>query len=263
MLNRDKNSHKGQNGKVMIIGGSALFHGAPILASLGAEYSGVDLVFPFLPPCHAMVARTYSLNFILQTFQEDHLSEKDVKHLLNFSEKTDVVVMGPGLGNEGETEKAVKMLLSKLEKPTVVDASALIYTNTLPKTTVLTPHRGEFTQLTGEEPTAKNVQKWASHWNCTILCKGPEDIIASKEEVRVNKTGTPLMTVGGTGDVLSGFVGGLMAQGYAPMEACYIAAHALGKAGEELSQHQNSLRAIDLAKMIPGVLHKDTGGYNK
>lgn len=255
-MKRKTDSHKGENGKVMIIGGNAHFHGAPILCALGAEYSGVDLVFPFLPPCHAQVARTYSLNFLVRTFEEDHLTAKDVKQILNASEKADVIVMGPGLGSEKSTQSAVKTLLSKLEIPTVIDADALIYTNSLPKITVLTPHRGEFRTLTGEEPTPENIQKWAKNLNATIVCKGPEDIIADTDEVVINKTGNALMTVGGTGDVLSGLIGGLIAQQYNPVEACRTATSILGEAATMLAQGQNSLRAQELINMIPRMLHK-------
>lgn len=252
---RQKNSHKGQNGKVMIIGGNALFHGAPILCALGAEYSGVDLVFPFMPPCHAQVARTYSLNFILHTFAKDKLTTKDVAPILELSQMADVVVIGPGLGNTPDTQKAVLELLKNLEKPTVVDASALIYTNQLPKVTVLTPHQGEFKLLTGDEPTPENVQKWAKNLNATIICKGPEDIIANADKVSINNTGNALMTVGGTGDVLSGVIGGLMARGHEPTEACMIAAETLGKAAEKLAQQQDSFRAHDLVHLLPEILN--------
>ena len=240
-----------------------MYHGAPILCALGAEYSGVDLVFPFIPPCHAQVARTYSLNFIIQTFEKDHLSPKDVKRILEFSKNVDVVVIGPGLGKEPNTVKAIKSILNELDKPVVLDADALFYTNTLPKVTVLTPHRGEFKELTGDNPTLKNVQKWAKNLNATIICKGHEDIIADKDRVAVNKTGNPLMTVGGTGDVLSGLIGGLMAQGYKPMEACQIGANALGRAAESLASHQNSLRAQELAELMPKMLHSNIHEHNE
>lgn len=256
-MQRENDSHKGQNGKVMVIGGSTMFHGAPILCSLGAEYSGADLIFPFLPPCHAQVARTFSLNFILQTFEKDHLISADVKRILDFSEKADVVVIGPGLGDAKETQKAVKELLSKLDKPTVVDASALIYTNSLPKTVVLTPHRGEFTNLTKDEPTPENIQKWAKNLNATIIVKGPEDIIANKDELIINKTGNALMTVGGTGDVLSGLIGGLIAQRHSTVEACHIAAHVIGKAADFLADHQSNIRAYELIELIPKLLNKE------
>jgi ADP-dependent NAD(P)H-hydrate dehydratase / NAD(P)H-hydrate epimerase len=257
MQNRKPESHKGENGRVMIIGGNATFHGAPILCALGAEYSGVDLVFPFIPLCHAEVARTYSLNFIIHPFVKDHLSSKDVKNILDFSDNADVVVMGPGLGKDPDTLKTIKILLSELKKPVVLDASAIIYTNNLPEVTVFTPHRGEFRELTGDEPTPENVQKWAKNLNSTIICKGPQDIIADPDELTINKTGNSLMTVGGTGDVLGGFIGGLMAQGYKAIEACQVAANTFGLIAESLAESQASVRAQELAELIPHFLHNN------
>jgi ADP-dependent NAD(P)H-hydrate dehydratase / NAD(P)H-hydrate epimerase len=257
MLDRKKDSHKGDNGKVMIIGGSEMFHGAPILSALGAEYSGADLIFPFIPPMHADAAKTYSLNFIISTFAENHLTMKDVKSILNFSKKTDSVVIGPGLGTNPETKQAVKALLAHLSVPTVVDASALIYSNTFPKTTVLTPHRGEFKELTGDDPTPKNVQKWAKDLKVTIVCKAPKDIIADKDELAINDTGNAMMTVGGTGDVLSGLIGGLIAQGMKPFEAGQYGTEILGKIAENIANTQNNFTAIQLAQEITTIMKKD------
>ncbi len=257
MIHRDPDSHKGDNGRVMVIGGSALFHGAPILAALAAEYSGVDLVFPIIPPVHEQVARGYSLNFIIQTFCENTLTGKAVKGILALSEKMDAVVIGPGLGADSRTKTAVKSILAHLAVPTVVDASALLYTNFLPKTVVLTPHRGEFKNLTGDEPTPKNVQKWAKSMHATIVVKGPEDIVANKDELSLNKTGNSLMTVGGTGDALSGLIAGLIAQKMHPFDACKLAVKIMGQAGDQLAEKQGSLRAIDLIQAIPELLHKN------
>jgi NAD(P)H-hydrate epimerase len=256
MLKRKKDSHKGDNGKVMVIGGSETFYGAPILSALGAEYSGVDLVFPFIPSMHTDAAKNYSLNFIIQTFAEKHLTMKDVKSILNFSKKVDSVVIGPGLGTNPKTKQAVKALLTHLQTPTVVDASALMYSNTFPKTTVLTPHRGEFEELTGDDPTPKNVQKWAKDMKVTIVCKGPEDIIADNDELAINKTGNALMTVGGSGDVLSGLIGGLIAQGITPFDAGKYSTEILGKTAESLASTQESLRAVELAYAIPSIMKK-------
>ena len=254
MLKRDKNSHKGQNGKVMVIGGSPMFYGAPILSALGAEATGVDLIFPFIPAAHIEAAKTYSLNFILQTFEGESLSSKDAKTILNFSPKADAVVIGPGLGTDPGTLRAVKTLLAHLTIPTVVDASALISTHSLPETVVLTPHHGEFKKLTGEDASEKSIQKWAKHFNATIVCKGAKDIIADRDEVTVNDTGNAMMTVGGSGDVLSGVIGGFLAQGMKPFETCEYATKMLGKAAEKLAQMQGSLRAIDLVHMLPTLL---------
>lgn len=230
-----------------------MFYGAPILCALAAENTGVDLVFPYIPPCHLEAARTYSLNFILQSFQEDILTSKDVKNILNFSQQVNAVVIGPGLGRDSKTKTAVKSILAHLKVPTVVDAGALMYTNNLPEVCVFTPHRGEFLNLTGEDPTPKNVQKWSKNLKATIVCKGPEDIIACGSEVAINNTGCSLMTVGGTGDVLSGFIGGLLAQGMKPLEAGKYATRVLGTLGENLGEMESCIQAIDLARAIPGA----------
>ncbi|MBN2306847.1 NAD(P)H-hydrate dehydratase [Candidatus Peregrinibacteria bacterium] len=256
MLVRKKNSHKGDNGKVMIIGGSPLFHGAPILCSLAAEYSGVDLVYPFIASSQIEAAKTYSLNFILQSFKEEVLSNSDVKPILSFSKQVDCVVIGPGLGTATKTKSAVKSILSQLQVPTVVDASALMYTNQLPEVCVLTPHRGEFLSMTGDDPTPKNVQKWSKNLKATIVCKGPEDIIADDDEIAINNTGNALMTVGGTGDVLSGFIGGLIAQGMNPFDAGKYATRILGLIADNLAEMESSIRAVDLVYALPGALLK-------
>lgn len=254
MLNRNKNARKGDNGKVMVVAGSPLFHGAPILCSLAAEHSGIDLVYPFMPSAHFEAAKSYSLNFILQAFEEPILTSKDVKTIVNFTEQVDCLVIGPGLGTDGKTKEAIKSILTQVKCPTVADASALIYTNKLPETCIFTPHRGEFKVLTGEDPTPDSVQKLAKDLGIIVVCKGPEDIIATPDEIAINNTGTPLMTVGGTGDVLAGFIGGLIAQGMEAFEACQQATRILGLAAEDLAELESNLRASDLAYGLPTSL---------
>ena len=256
MLNRKKDSHKGDNGKVVVIGGSETFYGAPILCALGAEYSGADLVHLFLPPCHMEAAKAHSLNFIIHKFERDLLTLKDVKPILDVCKNADTVVIGPGLGNDPKTKEAVIDLLGSLTIPTVVDADALVYTNNLPKTVVLTPHKEEFTELTGDDPTPTTIQKWAKDLKATILCKGPLDIIANADVVSINDTGNPLMTVGGTGDVLAGLVGGFMAQRMSSLDACKYGVKVLCAAGDHLAGSYGSLRAVDIVREIPLILHK-------
>lgn len=253
-MKRNPHSHKGENGKVMIIGGSEIFYGAPILCALGAEASGVDLVFPFIPRNIFQTAQNHSLNFILNSFHEKHLSTKDIEPILKQSEEVDAIAIGPGLSENKETIQTIKELFLKLEIPVVIDASAILFNHTFPKKSILTPHRGEFEKLTGDKPTEQNVQKWSKNLGVTILCKGPTDIIASEKKLITNESGNALMTVGGTGDVLSGLVVGLIAQKIEAMEACHLATQALGNAAEKLSHHQASLKAVDLIDRIPKIL---------
>ncbi len=254
MLKRNPNSHKGDNGRVLVIGGNATFHGAPILSALAAEHTGADLVHLALPPEHAGVARTYGLNLIVHPFEKDHLIPGDVKGLLKLAEGMDAVVIGPGLGTEEKTKEAIKTLLKSLTVPTVVDADALLYSITFPTRCVLTPHRGEFKELTGDEATPENVQKWAKALNAVILCKAPKDMIADADHMALNDTGNALMTVGGTGDGLAGVVASLIAQKMSLFDACRLAARLWGKIGDDLSKIQGSLRAMDLIYALPSAL---------
>lgn len=257
MIKRNKNSHKGDHGRVMVIGGSEMFYGAPLLASLAAEAAGVDLIFPYLPSQHIDAAKGYSLNFILSAFEKPHLSNSDVKSIVRMSEKMEVVVIGPGLGTHNETKAAIKTLLNELEIPTVVDASALTYSNNLPKTCIMTPHHGEFKELTGKEPAPEAIQQASIDLGVTMLCKGSEDVIANAEKISINKTGNPLMTVGGSGDVLAGFVAGLLTQGLPAFEAALQGARLLGIAGDRLAELQGSLRAMDLIYQLPNLIQQE------
>jgi NAD(P)H-hydrate epimerase len=251
MIERNADSHKGQNGRVIVVGGSENFHGAPLFSALAAEYAGADLIYPVVPACHAETARKTSLNFIVQSFKENHLTEADVKPILKLSENVDVIVIGPGLGENKESQKAVKSLLKYLQIPVIVDAGALMYSTEWPETTILTPHRGEFTKLTGSEPTPANVQKWAKEMGVTIVCKGPQDIIADKNEMAINETGNALMTVGGTGDALAGLLATLIAQKLPVFEACEAATRIWGEIGDAMAKKQSALRTMDMIEALP------------
>lgn len=257
MLKRNSEAHKGDYGRVMVIGGSETFYGAPLLSSLGAEAIGVDLIYPVLPPQHLEAAKGYSLNFLLSAFKTPHLSTADVKSILRSSEKMQAVVLGPGLGTHPETQRAVKLLLGELQVPTVVDAEALMYSNRLPKVCVMTPHRGEFKELTGKDPTPENVQQAAKDLSVVMLCKAPLDRVAYQEKLAMNTTGNPLMTVGGTGDVLSGVVAGLLAQGMEAFEAALQGVRLVGLAGDRIAERQGSLRAMDLVYELPRLIQEE------
>jgi len=257
MLKRHSESRKGDHGRVLVIGGSEMFYGAPILASLGAEATGVDLIYPFIAPQHLEATKSYSLNFILNAFKKTHLSSVDVKTILRLSEKMQAVVIGPGLGTHPETKTAVKALLNGLNVPTVIDASALTYSNRLPKVCIMTPHQGEFKTLTGKETTPENVQQAASDLKVVMLCKGARAIIADQDQVAMNDTGNPFMTVGGTGDVLSGVVAGFLAQGMTAFEAAQQGVRLLGLAGDRIAESQGSLRALDLIYQLPALIQQE------
>ncbi len=264
---RNENSHKGQNGTVVIVGGSLEYYGAPVLSGLGSLYSGADLVYLFVPECNFDVTRSLYPDFIVRTFPGDFLDVKGVSALIEFAQECDVVLIGPGLGKRDETFEAVLQLVKKINIPTVLDADAIqvfqkIKEVPLPQNIVITPHHHEFQTLTGKDITfetpltAKMVllRTLATDLKINILLKGAKSIAASQngELVMNDSTGNAGMTVGGSGDVLSGFIASLMAQGATPFEACQIGSYILGKAGDRLFEEKAySFSASDLAMELP------------
>ena len=261
-LRRSVDSHKGDNGRVMVVGGSTDFSGAPVLTGLGAFGAGADLVTLFVPETILESARTSTPDFIVRSYEGRHLNTVAVEEILDFSRGQDVCVIGPGLGVSDETKEALNTLLFRIEIPVVIDADALKLLNVkLLKRlkAVVTPHAVEFKILTGDalpdslEGRKKAVEKWARALSTTLLLKSPVDIIASSDGgTKLNETGNPGMTVGGTGDVLAGVVGGFISQGVTLFDAASIAAFVCGAAGDQLQIFKGyGYTASDVAREIP------------
>jgi NAD(P)H-hydrate epimerase len=198
----------------------------------------------------------------------DNLKPTNIEPIKPYLSIVDAVIMGPGLGMNAETVKFVKVCIDEVEKvkkPLLLDADGLKafakFKRALKVPLVLTPHAGEYAILTGEELPENQeervaaIQKNAKKLNATILVKGKVDIVCDAERAKFNFTGNPGMTVGGTGDVLSGVVGGLLAQGVDAFEAAVAGAFVNGAAGDfvasEIGFH---MVATDLLDWIPRVL---------
>ena len=253
-------ARKGNNGKVLVIGGNEVFHGAPILTALGVEKSGVDLIFPFVPPKHEIMTKITSENFIVHTFQKNIFTPKDAQNALNLCQNADVVVVGNGLGKEKETECAILDFLTFVKIPVIIDADAIIsgilYVPNK-KNWILTPHEGEFQRLFKEKGTKTNVQKQAKIHQFTILKKGKEDIITDKKQNFLNTTGCPEMSIGGTGDALAGITAGFLSQGLSPFEAAQSATYFWGKCGEELQKEKFSFTTREMLERFPYVVKNE------
>lgn len=245
-------SHKGEVGKVLVIGGSPSYYGGPLLTALGAESGGADLIWLYLPEQHKLTAQNYSLNFFIRTFTKPYLSCDDIEGILAVAAKVDAIVLGNGLGQKEETQKAILTLLPQLHLPLILDAEAL-FPEILPikpdhADWILTPHKKEFSRVFGAEFTKEKIQECANAWHLTILVKGRIDFIAAPQMLIENTTGCPQMRVGGTGDVLAGIVGSYRAQGLSSMQSCASAAYHYGLAGERLIEKENTLTAYKLVK---------------
>ena len=265
---RSKNAHKGDAGRLLVIGGGP-YTGAPAFTGMAAMRSGVDLTFVATPEASALPVSIYSPNIIVRPLKGEILSPDHVNELVEFSKGVDVIAIGPGLGDDKGTLAAVKAIIKKSQKPLVIDADAIAACGSSPeilrgKAGVITPHAGEFKRLTGKTIPGEDIGKRsemvleAAHkLKMTILLKGMIDVVSDGKYVKLNKTGNDAMTVGGTGDVLTGTVAGLLAQKASPFAAARIGAFMVGLAGDLAFEEKSyGLLATDVIEKIPFVLRR-------
>ncbi len=265
---RSPSAHKGDFGRLLVIGGSEVYSGAPTLVSLGALRTGADLVYLAAPMKAAYSISSISPDLITIKLDGNNLNPSNIETIKPYLNMVDAVALGPGLGQNIETVDFVKLCIEEIEKadkPLLLDADGLKafakFKRVLKVPLVLTPHSGEYTILTGEtlaenqDERALAVQKNAKKLKAVILVKGKVDVVCNSEKIKLNFTGNAGMTVGGTGDVLSGIVSGLIAQHVDPFEAAVAGAFVNGAAGdfvaEEIGFH---MVATDIIDWIPRLL---------
>jgi hydroxyethylthiazole kinase-like uncharacterized protein yjeF len=260
---RDPESHKGDHGRVFVIGGGP-YTGAPALSAQAALRAGADLAYVAAPDAVAETIQGYSEDLIVERYEGERLTPGWVDPLVERASERDVVVLGPGLGEAPETLETVRAFLESYEGRAVVDADALSVVSDVitGATLVCTPHPGEFAGMGGpaeddRRDRAAAVEAFAADLGHTMLLKGRHDVISDGEVTRVNRTGNPGMTVGGTGDVLAGVAGALLAT-RDPREAAAIAAYANGRAGDLVVEERgNGLLASDLLDRIPEAMRDE------
>jgi len=246
---RGPESHKGDFGRLLIVGGGSRYVGAPALVGLAALRSGVDLAVIAAPKKTAWAINSFSPDLISVKLHGQDLEPSDLPDIYDELNRSTAVVVGPGLGSHSKSHEAVIKLAKTLREnhqnmPALFDAEALkaLASNRgllkgMPW--VVTPHVGEFNVLTGYDLPAdlqgrvEQVKKAAVEFGCAFVLKGHADIIASPYgNMKLNRTGNPGMTVGGTGDVLSGIVGAFLSQRASPFEAAAAGAWVCGRAGD-------------------------------
>ena len=264
---REKEVHKYNFGSLLVIGGSKIYSGSPTFNALAALRSGVDLVEIAAPERAANIIASFSPDLITHSLKGDFLKREHLKQIYKILENKTGFVIGGGLGREKETFKAVQKFLSEAKLPGVIDADAIYAVAEKPeivreKNFVLTPHAYEFFILSGErvlddlERRKNKVIKVARELKTTILLKGNIDIISDGNKIYLNKTGTPYMTKGGTGDTLAGICGALLARKVNCFESACCAAYINGRAGELASKKfRESFLASDLLNEIPRVIN--------
>lgn len=256
-VQRSPSSHKGDNGKVAIVGGCRSIHGAPLFNALAAEASGVDTISICLPACHEEVAKNTLLNAFVYPFASDHIDDADTEPILELIAPLDCVVLGSGIGHTGERSDALEEIIASSTTPMVLDATAL-QANTLDlvagKNAVLTPHLGELERMGLE---ANNLQDVANEYQAIIVLKGETDVVYSAHATQEISGGNAGLTTGGTGDVLAGLIAGLIAQGMAPTDAAIDSCTVMKNAAEALEpDYGYAFTTQDVLGQIPCLLSK-------
>ena len=283
-----KESHKGENGRLLIIGGGP-YYGAPALSAFATLRTGADLVYVLTPkkvaraitsysPLHfkpvrlAIKMAKFSPNLIVKELSDEEiLVPEDLKIAEKYVKKIDTLLIGPGLGNDKKTldavEKTIKFF-AQSNKSIVIDADAIKAVGRDPtiiknSKTVITPHTGEFKELTQiklSDDIKERIEKtkiWAKKIDATIVLKGPVDVISNGKMVKLNDVHNQAMTVGGTGDVLAGITGALVSKGIEPFNAARIAVFLNGYAGNlAFKKKSYGLISTDIIEEIPYVLKK-------
>jgi len=267
---RKTSSHKGHFGRVLVIAGSAGMTGAACLCAEAAQRVGAGLVTVGCPASIndiLEVKLTEAMTFPLPETYSRTLDTRALALILELAEEASVIAIGPGLSREPETAVLVRRLASRVEKPMVVDADGI---NALADAAmilegdhapaVLTPHPGEMGRLMGvateqvQAHRARYAESAAKRFRSVVVLKGARSIVAERgRPLLVNPTGNPGMASGGTGDVLTGMVAGLLAQGLLPFEAAAAATYLHGLAGDLAADlvGEASLIAGDLLESLP------------
>ncbi|MDQ3848431.1 MAG: NAD(P)H-hydrate dehydratase [Thermoproteota archaeon] len=266
MPSRSVTSRKGDNGTILVVGGSRFYHGAPVLATMAALRSGADLVYTAVPRSIINAVRSFSPAIIALPLPDDKFTKGSANRLIAMlPKKPDSASVGMGMSLHPEALATLVKKLRQEDTKILLDASALIpqvledISNT---GFIVTPHAGEFKRLFGKEPGAteeemvSTVHKLAKDYGITIVLKGSINIISDGEQIAAVERSTPAMTVGGSGDVLAGLATGLLAR-MRPFDAAVVAIYVNGLAGT-LAFRKVGLHMIatDLIDNLPVVMKR-------
>jgi len=235
-LKRKRNSHKGENGKALFVGGSIDYVGAVYLAGMAALRSGVDNVTIAAPEKVAWAVNCLSPDFITVKIKGSYFTSATAKKIIKMAKDFDVVVIGNGIGMRAETQRFAATIIKNIKNLKVIDADAIKAIRLQDvSNAVITPHKKEFEILLKNSNCSEaSVQKVIG--DNVIIVKAAVDKIISKNKIAYNKTGHSGMTVSGTGDVLAGLAAGILAQEKDLWKSAVASAHVNGSIGKKLSK---------------------------
>lgn len=270
---RKRDSHKGDYGHVFIIAGSRGMGGAAALCSLATLRAGAGLVTLGIPNSLNLIMEARLMEVMSLPLPETgkgNLSLKAGNEILKMVKKVDVVIIGPGLSQHPETKKLVRDIIVEIRKAMVIDADGLNAVSDglgvlkrLKAEAIITPHPGEMSRLLNKSKSyvTKNrlsvAKDFSGRYNLCVVLKGAGTVVADKgSRVYINKTGNPGMATAGSGDVLTGIIGGFLAQGLRSFDAARLGVYVHGLAGDLAAKEkgETSLIAGDILKNIPEAI---------
>lgn len=234
---RNKWDHKGTYGHALIIGGSYGKMGAVTLASKAALKIGSGLVSAYIPKCGYAILQISVPEVMVEVDTDDKLT------YFNFKTTPTVIGVGPGMGTSEKTAQGFENFIKENKLPLVIDADGLnllsknqLLLNYLPKNTVLTPHPKELERLIGawenDYEKLKKAEEFSKKYNVIVVIKGAYTVVIKEENKYFNSTGNPALATGGSGDVLTGIITGLISQGYEPINAAILGVYLHGKTAD-------------------------------
>ena len=253
-----KFAHKGTEGHALLVGGSIGKSGAVCLATKAALRTGCGLVTAFVPKCSTLALQSnFSEAMVIEDHADKHISD------ITFDLHPDAIGIGIGMGKHEKTQLAFHRFLQKNRIPLVVDADGLNilsmhpeWMELLPPKTILTPHPKELSRLIGEWnddfEKINKVRQFVRQYDVVVVVKGAYSLIIDVDTLHVNSSGTPALATAGSGDVLTGIITSLLAQGYKPIDAARVGVflHGLTADITEKTIHPRSFIASNIIENI-------------
>jgi len=257
---RSRIAHKGNFGHALLVAGSYGKMGAAVLASKACMHSGAGLLTVHIPKCGYQILQTSIPEAMADTDSEADFISDNIR-----LEKYNAIGVGPGIGTEKQTQNVVKLLIQNAHVPLVIDADAInciaenkTWLSFIPPNSIFTPHPKEFERLAGKaknsEERLKMQREFSLKYNVYVVLKGSHTSIACPNgNVYFNSTGNPGMATGGSGDVLTGILTSLIAQGYTSEQACVLGVYLHGLAGDFAAHEKSeeSMIASDIIEHLP------------
>lgn len=261
---RKKDSYKGTYGRVLIIAGSHNMAGAAFLSAKAAYRSGAGLVYIYTEECNRIILQTLLPEAVLYTYDPNAWDEDSFIHILRGKE---AVVAGPGMGTSSVKKEIMKCLFKTYNGKLILDADGLNLLAKYPELKVvherpwiITPHLGEMKRLCNGEFSLKREQypEFAADFSMQnhmiMVLKDYQTVVSNGKECYINTSGNHGMATGGSGDVLSGIIGGLLAQGMEEFEAAKLGVYIHGLAGDYASSKRGAYSMI-ASDIVDGILY--------